>query len=186
MVLVQTEAIPQLVKFSSQAESALDEIQETAFAIITSLLYSKLPQVKVSMEPFAVIIAQHIEKFIRVAAFKCDRPSAENACECLAKLVAESQQARAYVFNSMITMLAELGSYMNASDSMAKIYNLQVLQMVLSTSDSTKILLCNDKEQMDAVTKCLVDTCKTSGADLLLVSQTLDTFFDIFSEPFYN
>jgi len=42
-VLAQTAAIPQIVKFSSAAENALDEVQETAFAIITSLLHSKLP-----------------------------------------------------------------------------------------------------------------------------------------------
>jgi len=39
----------------------LDEVQETAFAILTSLLFSKLPQVKTSIEPFAIAIAQHIE-----------------------------------------------------------------------------------------------------------------------------
>ena len=75
---------------------------------------------------------------------------------------------------------------MNASDSMAKIYILQVLQLVLSTSDSSRILICKDASQMSAVTKCLVDTCKTSGSDLLLVAQTLDTFYDIFSEAYYN
>jgi len=91
-----------------------------------------------------------------------------------------------YVFTSMLTILAELGSYMNVSDSMAKIYNLQVLQTVLSTSDPAKILVCNDAAQINAVTKCLVDTCKTAGSDLLLVAQTLDTFYDIYSEPFYN
>jgi len=39
---------------------------------------------------------------------------------------------------------------------------------------------------MSSVTKCLVDTCKTSGSDLLLVAQTLDTFYDIYSEFYYN
>jgi hypothetical protein len=61
-------------------------------------LYSKLPQVKASIEPFAVAIATHIEQFITVAAFKCDRPSVENAIECLAKLVAEFSVARQHVF----------------------------------------------------------------------------------------
>lgn len=86
----------------------------------------------------------------------------------------------------MLTMLAELASYMNASDSMAKIYILQVLQTVLSTSDPIRTLICNDAQQIDIVTKCLVDTCKSSGADLLLVAQTLDTFYDIYSEAYYN
>ncbi len=80
------------------AESALDEVQETAFAIVTSLLYSKLPQVRASIEPYAVSIATHIEQFITVAAFKCDRPSVENAIECLAKLAAEFGIARQFVF----------------------------------------------------------------------------------------
>lgn len=62
-----------------------------------------------------------------MAAFKCDRPSAENACECLSKLVQVSEEARMYVFKNMITIIAELGSYINTSDSMAKMYNLQIL-----------------------------------------------------------
>lgn len=86
------------MKFSSQAESALDEVQETAFAIVTSLLYSKLPQVRASIEPFAVSIATHIEMFLTVAAYKCDRPSIENGIECLAKLVSEFALARQQVF----------------------------------------------------------------------------------------
>jgi hypothetical protein len=32
-----------------------------------------------------------------------------------------------YVFKNMITIIAELGSYINTSDSMAKMYNLQIL-----------------------------------------------------------
>ena len=78
-----TQPIPYLSRVSSAAENAFDELQETSFAIITSLLFSHLPQVKNSMAPFAVQIAQSIEKYLQIAAYKCDRPSAENACECL-------------------------------------------------------------------------------------------------------
>ena len=44
----------------------------------------------------------------------------------------------------MLKMLAELASYMNASDSMAKIYILQVLQTVLETSDPGRTIICED------------------------------------------
>lgn len=97
-------------------------------------MFSKLSQVKLSLDPFAVTIAQNVEQFIRVAVYKCDRPSVENAFECLAKLVLEYPQAKMYAFNSMISILADVVSYMSTSESMAKIYILQVLQSVLSTS----------------------------------------------------
>ena len=51
LLLANTEPLPQLSGFSSQAETWLDEIQETSFSIITSLLYSKLPQVKAALLP---------------------------------------------------------------------------------------------------------------------------------------
>ena len=51
LLLANTEPLPQLSGFSSQAETYLDEIQETAFSIITSLLYSSLPQVKAALLP---------------------------------------------------------------------------------------------------------------------------------------
>lgn len=51
LLLANTEPLPQLSGFSSQAETWLDEIQETSFSIITSLLYSNLPQVKTALLP---------------------------------------------------------------------------------------------------------------------------------------
>jgi len=39
-VIARTEALPLLIGLSKQAEDALDELQETAFAIQTSLLFA--------------------------------------------------------------------------------------------------------------------------------------------------
>lgn len=86
-VLALTEPLPQLASFSSQAEDMLDDLQESAFAIVTSLLFSKLPQVKQSLAPNALLIVASIDRYIKQAYYKCDRLSAENCCECLFKLV---------------------------------------------------------------------------------------------------
>lgn len=102
-------------------------MQEISFALITSLLFSKLPQVKQAIAPFVEKIVQMIQNYIVVATYKCDRPSAENACECLLKVVEDWPKAREYIFNKLIVVVAEYGQYMNKTESMAKIYLLQVL-----------------------------------------------------------
>lgn len=89
-VLAMTEPLPQLSGFSTQAETCLEEIQESAFSIVTSLLFSSLPQVKTALLPQAVPVVQAVERYIKIASYKCDRLSAENACECLQKVVQES------------------------------------------------------------------------------------------------
>jgi len=63
-----------------------------------------------------------ISNYIKVATYKCDRPSAENACECLLKLVEDHQTGRFYVFNNMLLIISEYGNYMNKTESMAKIF----------------------------------------------------------------
>lgn len=45
-IIERTEAIPQLIGFSSKADSTIDELQESAFSILTTLLYSSIVQVK--------------------------------------------------------------------------------------------------------------------------------------------
>ncbi len=87
LLIELTTPIPHLSAFARVAEDAFDELQETAFAILTSLLFSKLPIVKQSLQPYCLKIASQIEHYIRVASYKCDKPSAENACECLLKLI---------------------------------------------------------------------------------------------------
>jgi len=57
-VLELTQPIPHLSKFSQKGEETLDELQEVCFALLTSLLFSKLPQVKKSIEPFVVKICE--------------------------------------------------------------------------------------------------------------------------------
>lgn len=89
---------------------------------MTSLLFSKFPQVKSSLAPCALQIAEQVEKYVKTAVYKCDRLSAENACECLFKLVQESPLARKHLFSNMLQTLSEYGTYMNTTDSMAKIY----------------------------------------------------------------
>lgn len=125
LLIELTTPIPHLSAFARVAEDAFDELQETAFAILTSLLFSKLPLVKQSLEPFCVSIASAIETYIKVASYKCDKPSAENACECLLKLV-EHEPVQQFVFTQLVSVLAEYGIYMNTTESMAKIYIVQI------------------------------------------------------------
>jgi hypothetical protein len=80
-----------------------------------------------------------------MATYKCDRPSAENACECMMKLVQDNQQSRQYVFTDMVLVLSEYGIYMNTTDSMAKIYLLQSLQTTLQTSDAQTAQILKDE-----------------------------------------
>ena len=45
-VIERMEAIPQLIGFSSQADSTIDELQEASFGIITTLIQCESAQVK--------------------------------------------------------------------------------------------------------------------------------------------
>lgn len=82
---------------------------------------------------YTVQIAQAVNNYIRTAVYKCDRPSAENACETLMKLALDSEDVRRYIYNEMVLVIAEYGIYMNTTESMAKIYLVQILQKVLQT-----------------------------------------------------
>lgn len=143
LLIELTTPIPHLSAFARVAEDAFDELQETAFAILTSLLFSKLPQVKQSLQPYLLRMAGAVETYIRVASYKCDKPSAENACECLLKLC-DAEPVQLFVFDSLVSVIAEYGIYMNTTDSMAKIYLVQTLQQVLPKqrmTDDHQILL---------------------------------------------
>lgn len=72
-----------------------------------------------------------MQNYVVVATYKCDRPSADNACECLLKLATDFAPAKEYVFGKMLLVVAEYGQYMNKTESMAKIYLLKVLQAVM-------------------------------------------------------
>ena len=76
---------------------------------------------------------------------------------------------------------------MPGKDSLAKLYIIQVAQKVLSTSttgSSSSILICEDKEIIQKVTELLIESCQL--ADIVLISAALDSFYDIFSEAYYN
>ena len=45
-ILQRTQPTPHVIGLARHAEDALDELQETAFAILTSLLFSDLPKVR--------------------------------------------------------------------------------------------------------------------------------------------
>jgi hypothetical protein len=53
-----------LISFQRGASDALDEIQETAFAVLTSLLFSKMPTVKEVLRTKEAEILQAIMNFI--------------------------------------------------------------------------------------------------------------------------
>ena len=56
----------------------------------------------------------------------------------------------------------------------------------MQTSEPKTCLVLKDENLVKLVTQFLVETCKSSGKDLLLVSHALDTFFDIYAENYYN
>ena len=45
-IILRTQPIPQLIGLARHAEDALDELQESSFAVLTSLLFSNLDAVK--------------------------------------------------------------------------------------------------------------------------------------------
>ena len=187
-IMLRTQPIPQLIGLARHAEDALDELQEISFAILTSLLFSDLPAVKQRLELFDLTILQLIVQFIELATYKCERPSGENASECLAALVENSNQARQAIFQGpILNKVLSFGIYMRGKDSMAKLYIIQVVQKVLSTSSAeatSEILVCEDMTIIQKVTELLIESCQL--ADLVLISASLDAFYDVFSEDYYN
>ena len=131
---------------------------------------------------------QSIVQFIELATYKCERPSGENASECLAALAEVSNQARQAIFqDAVLHKVLSFGIYMPGKDSMAKLYIIQVAQKVLTTSPTAAaagILICQDQSIIQQVTELLVEACQL--ADLVLISAALDAFYDIFSEDYYN
>lgn len=88
VILQRTRTLPHLMNLSRAAENALDEMQENSFAIISSMLYSNFkpdqkPSLKVIAQSKSVLILQTVVSYIENATYKCERPSGENASECL-------------------------------------------------------------------------------------------------------
>lgn len=63
-ILLRSQPIPQIIGLQRGTADALDELQETAFAVITSLLFSELPQVKEALRAREFDILQAIMNFI--------------------------------------------------------------------------------------------------------------------------
>ena len=67
-------------------------------------------------------------QFIELATYKCERPSGENASECLAALADYSADIRQAIFqDAVLHKVLSFGIYMKGSDSMAKLYIIQVV-----------------------------------------------------------
>jgi hypothetical protein len=88
-VIDRIEAIPLLIGLSRNAEDALDELQETSFKILTALLFAcgKNKQVRDGMQPLLAKMLEAVKNHMEAAHYKCERPSAENLSEFIAKLV---------------------------------------------------------------------------------------------------
>lgn len=90
------------------------------------------------------------------------------------------------MFVQMVDILAQYGLLMAPNESMARIFLIQTLQIVLSTADSKTACVLQRADWVDLVTEFLVNTCRTAGTDLLVISHALDAIFDIYSENFYD
>ena len=69
---------------------------------------------------------------------------------------------------------------------MSKMYMIETFKQVLTTSPESvpQVLVCQNQEILNEVTKLLMDSCQSG--DLVLISAALDAFYDIFSEEDYN
>ena len=75
------------------------------------------------MEQKQADMLQAIMNFIQLATYKCDRPSSENAAECLSSLASFSEASRKAIFkHENFNKTAEFTAYMPSSAMMAKHY----------------------------------------------------------------
>jgi len=91
--------------------------------VITSLLFSKLQAVRQMVATRERDILQAVLGFIDLAAHKCERPSSENASECLSALASFSESARQAIFShGNLLGVAMFAVYMPPTATMSKIY----------------------------------------------------------------
>ena len=95
--LLRTQPINHIIGLARSTEDALDEIQEAAFGVLTSLLVSELPIVKKQLQGREPQIVGAIVNFMELAAHKCEKPSGDNAAECLSCVVEFSESTRQVV-----------------------------------------------------------------------------------------
>lgn len=82
-----------------------------------------MPQVKEAIGARTNDILQAIMNFVSLATYKCERPSSENAAECLSALATSSEEARQAIFaHEHLTRVAKFGIYMPQHAAMAKLY----------------------------------------------------------------
>lgn len=88
------QAFPQLVGLSQATDNILDELQEKAFGVLTTLYFCEDANVRTGMMAHAIAIVQEIEEYIKLTGeHKACRPSAEACCELLAKVVEINQDS---------------------------------------------------------------------------------------------
>lgn len=78
------------------------------------------------------------KNYMEMAPHKCERPSAENMSEFIAKLCQLDDNSRQWMITNTLNVLTEYTNYMNGKDTMAKVYLLQTLQNLLTTSEQSK------------------------------------------------
>ena len=85
-----------------------------------------MPEVKQVMQLKQTDILQAIMNFIQFATYKCERPSSENASECLSALACFSEVSRKAIFqHENFIKSAQFAVYMPKSAVMAKHYMIQ-------------------------------------------------------------
>ena len=90
-------------------------------------------------------ILQAVIQFVELATYKCERPSGENASECLSILADYTKEAKAAVAQeAVIEKVLAFGIYMTGNGSMAKIYIIQTVQKALTTAEGAPhgVLTC--------------------------------------------
>ena len=83
---------------------------------------------------------------METACHKCERPSAENLSEFVAKLVQMDKVSREWIFNNMLNTLIEYSNYMIGKDTMAKVFLLRAIQTILTTSEESghAVMICQN------------------------------------------
>jgi len=84
------------------------------------------------------------KNYMELAPHKCERPSTENMSEFVAKLCQLDDTSREWMFANMLPVLTGFTNYMSGKDTMAKVYLLQTLQTILTTSEQSKqkVIVC--------------------------------------------
>jgi hypothetical protein len=79
------------------------------------------------MQPLLNKMLQAVKVHMDTAHYKCERPSAENLSEFVAKLVQLDNVSREWIFNNMLPTLVMYSNYMIGKDTMAKVFLLKAI-----------------------------------------------------------